>query len=180
MFSATDQFDPMEMSLFMRRPDIYWPTSYSMAPPPEAMDFVEHMLKPFTWTVAAMWAGEIIGYVQLLQRTSIMAEVTVSFHPQARGRIARTFFEYTMGRAFTERGLLKLTASIPSDNRRAIIAAYVMHFKLEGRLTGAIVRDCGICDLLLFGLNRDNVSPLSSVLNGSDHGSSNSPSPRHG
>ena len=138
----------------MRRPDIYWPTSDSMAPPPEAMDFVEHMLKPFTWTVAAMWAGEIIGYVQLLQRTSIMAELTTAFHPQARGRIAKTFVEHTIGRAFAERGLLKLMAVIPSDNRRAIVSAYVLHFKLEGRLTGAIIRDGGVRDLLIFGLSR--------------------------
>lgn len=154
MFSATDSFDPHEMQAFCRRPDIYWAINDAMSPPPEAMDFISHLLSPYTWTVAAQWNGEIIGYVQFVQRTSVGAELTVAFHPQARGRVARTFTEYAIGRAFTERGLLKLWAIVPADNRRAIVAAYVMHFRLEGRLRNSVMREGGLRDLLMFGLEK--------------------------
>lgn len=154
MFSATDQFDPYKMQAFCRRPEIYWAINDAMSPQPEAMDFISHLMSQYTWTVAAQWDGEIIGYVQFVQRTSVAAEMTVGFHPQARGRVARTFTEYAIGRAFTERGLLKLCAVIPADNRRAIVAAYVMHFRLEGRLRNSVVRDGGLQDLLVFGLER--------------------------
>jgi RimJ/RimL family protein N-acetyltransferase len=156
MFTASDQFDPMQMQEFMRRPEVYWALNDAMAPPPEAMDFAEHLMNPTVWTVAALWDQHIIGYVQLCQRTSIGAEMTVAFHPQARGRVARTFTEYAIGRAFTERGLLKLWAIIPSDNRRAIMAAYIMHFKLEGRLLRGIMREGGPRDLLILGLDRSS------------------------
>lgn len=157
MFSATDQFDPQQMQSFMRRPDIYWPAMDAMAPPPETMDFIGHLMSPYTWTVAAMWSGEIIGYVQFVTRTSVGAELSVAFHPQARGRVAKAFTEYAVGRAFSERGLLKLWAIIPSDNRRAIMAAHIMHFHLEGRLTKGMMREGGLRDLLIFSLERGSV-----------------------
>lgn len=156
MFSATDSFDPYEMQAFMKRPEIYWATSDSMAPPPEAMDFIGHLRSTYTWTIAAQWDGTIIGYVQFVQRTSVLAELHVAFHPQARGRVARTFTEHAIGRAFTERGLLKLLAIVPSDNRRAVMAAHIMHFRLEGRVSRAIMREGGLRDLLLFGLEKSN------------------------
>lgn len=155
-FSATDQFDPQAMQAFMRQPEIYWATSDRMAPPPEVMDFIGHLMSPYTWTVAAKWEQTIIGYVQFVQRTSVLAELHVAFHPQARGLVARTFTGYAIARAFTERGLLKLLAVIPSDNRRAVMAAHLMHFRLEGTLTCAIVRESGLRDLLLFTLEKGN------------------------
>lgn len=144
------------MQSFMQQPDIYWATSDRMAPPPEAMDFVTHLMSPFVWTVAALWDKTIIGYVQFVQRTSVGAELHVGFHQAARGRVARTFTEHAIGRAFTERGLLKLWAIIPSDNRRAIVAAYIMHFRLEGRLTRGIMREGGLRDLLILGLEKSS------------------------
>jgi RimJ/RimL family protein N-acetyltransferase len=150
------------MAQFMRLPEIYWAASDAMAPPPEMMQLEEYMLHPFNFTVAAMFDETIIGYVLFMKRTSIGAEMHVGFHPQARGRIAKAFIEDAIHRAFTSKGLMKLWAIIPSDNRRAILGAKAIGFAVEGRLTRAMMRggqvcqDCppGLYDLLILGMSK--------------------------
>lgn len=158
--AATDVFDPHAMQDFMRRPDIYWSASDALSPQPEAMDFVSHMLHPDIWTIAATINGLIFGYVQFNKRTSIGAEIHTGFHPQFRGKIAKVVIEHSIQRAFKEKGLVKLWAIIPSDNRAAIWGARSMDFLFEGRLRNAIVRATGtdggppLRDLVIFGRDR--------------------------
>lgn len=158
-FEATDRFQPEAMQQFMRRPDIYWSGTDALAPPPESVDFVAHMLHPDTWITAALFNGHIIGYVQFLRRTSICAEIHVGFHPQCRGKVARGFVQDAIFKAFKTKGLLKLLAVIPSDNRPAILGARHIGFVQEGRLTRAIVRqnDGGtpLRDLIILGLSKE-------------------------
>ena len=157
--SVTEAFDVKAMADFMRVPELYWATRDALAPPPECIDFAGHMMQPTVWTVAAMWEQQIIGYVQVVLRTSIMGEVTTAFHPLCRGRFAKVVGEYVIERAFGEKGYAKLVAVVPTDNRRAIVAAKVLGFVVEGRLTKAIVRQPhGLTDLLVFGLCRESWS----------------------
>ena len=156
MFSASDQFDPYAMQDFMRRPEIYWAVSDHMAPPPEHMDFIGHLRSPYIWTVAALWHQSIIGYVLFETRTSVAAVLHVAFHPQARGQVAKTFTQHAIGRAFTERGLLKLWAFIPTDNRRALVGARKIGFHEEGRLTRSIMREGALRDLVVMGMEKGN------------------------
>lgn len=161
-FDVTDRFDPTVMQDFMRRPDIYWASNDALMPPPEVMNFVEHMLHPDTWTVAATFQGHIIGYVKFVRRTSIMVEMVVGFHPQFRGRIARACVLAAIGQAFREKGFLKIVAVIPDDNKAALVGIRRLGagFVLEGRLSRAIVREGRnppIADLLIFGLSRGDV-----------------------
>jgi RimJ/RimL family protein N-acetyltransferase len=160
-FSVSDRFDPAIMQEFMRRPDVYWDVRDALAPQPESVDFVSHMLHPDVWTVAAKLGEHIVGYIQFNRRTSVMAEMTVAFHPQARGRVARTFVQIALQVAFTEKGLLKVLACIPDDNRAAIYGVRHLGFTPEGRLRNAIVRKGRtppLADLLLFGLSRQGVN----------------------
>lgn len=160
-FDVTEQFDPRAMQEFMRRPDIYWSASDALAPPPEAMDFVAQMLHPDVWTIAATANGLICGYVLFNKRTSIGAEIHTGFHPQFRGKFAKTVIEWAIQRAFKEKGLVKVWAIIPSDNQAAVWGCRSMGFVFEGRLRNAIVRrpetDGGppLRDLLLFGRERE-------------------------
>lgn len=138
----------------MRRPEIYWAVSDAMSPAPEQMDFIGHLLSPYVWTVAALWQQNIIGYVLFEQRTSVGALIHVAFHPEARGKVARTFTLHAIGRAFSERGLLKLWAFIPTDNKRALVGAKHIGFHEEGRLTRTIMRESGLLDLIVLGLEK--------------------------
>lgn len=139
-FAATDRFDVDAMATFMRRPEIYWPASDCLAPPPEAMRFEEHLVSPHVWTVAATFQGHIIGYTQFIQKTTIGAEIHTGFHPQCRGKVAKIMIEGAIGMAFRDRGLTKLWGIIASDNKPALMMAASIGFHREGRLTDAIVR----------------------------------------
>jgi RimJ/RimL family protein N-acetyltransferase len=139
-FAATDRFDVDAMASFMRRPEIYWPASDCLAPPPEAMRFEEHLVSPHVWTIAATYQDQIIGYVQFIQKTTIGAEIHTGFHPKARGKVAKTMIEYAIAMAFRDRGLTKLWGIIASDNKPALMMAASIGFHREGRLTNSIVR----------------------------------------
>ena len=145
----------------MRHPDIYWPTRDAIAPQPENVHFIFD--DPEVWTVAALWDGHIIGYVQFIRKTSIGAEVHTAFMPEFRGKPAKAIGQFAIAKAFTEKALLKLWAPIPSDNRPAMMAARLMGFRVEGRLTRAIIRGdsrwgkAGIYDMVLFSLNRGDL-----------------------
>ena len=162
-FNATDVFDPRAMQDFMRRPDIYWSASDALAPPPESMDFISYMLHPDIWTVAVTANGLICGYVLFNKRTSIGAEIHTGFHPQFRGKFAKTMIEFAIQRSFKEKGLVKLWAIVPSDNRATVWLARSMEFRFEGRLRNAIVRrpetEGGppLRDLLIFGREREGL-----------------------
>jgi RimJ/RimL family protein N-acetyltransferase len=169
-FQAIENFDISSMAAFMRQPEIYWSASDAGAPPPEAMQIEAHLAHSHTWTLACCYADTIIGYVQLVQRTTIAAEIHTGFHANFRGIIAKRFIQYAIGRAFTDRALLKLWAIIPSDNRAAVRLARQLGFEHEGRLVKAIVRGWqpddvtrtrmsvvapGLYDLVILGLRRD-------------------------
>lgn len=159
-FAVTDVFNPVAMQEFRRRPDIYWAGADALSPPPEALDFVGHMLHPDVWTVAGTLGGIIFGYVEFNRKTSIGAEIHVAFHPQFRGKIARAVTLEAIRRAFAYKGLIKLWAPIPSDNRRALMGARLIGFREEGRLTNAIVRNTDdthttpLRDLVLMSLDK--------------------------
>lgn len=158
-FAVTDRFDAEAMQAFMRRPDVYWSSGDALMPPPEAMNFVEHMAHPDVYTLAATHAGHVVGYVQFNRRTSIGAEIHVGFHPQYRGFVAKRVIEYAIGLVFRDKGLLKLWATVPSDNRAAVLGAKAIGFVVEGRIRNAIVRDVGgggppLADLIILGLSR--------------------------
>lgn len=156
----SEQFDPVAMQAFRRRPDVYWPAADALSPPPEAMDFVGHMLHPDVWTVAGVLEGHIFGYCEINRRTSIGAEFHVGFHPQFRGVIARAVCRYAIHRAFFTKGLVKLWSPIPSDNRAALYGARHLGFREEGRLTNAIVRNVEsgppLRDLVLMSLSKES------------------------
>lgn len=169
-FHATETFDVTAMAAFMRQPEIYWAVSDAAAAPPELLDIESHLAHTHTWTLACCLHDTIIGSISLILRTSICAEIVVGFHPNFRGRVALNFIRYAIGRAFTDKGLLKLYATVPSDNRRALRMAGILGFQREGRLTKAIVRGRalddlsprqfqhtppGLYDLIIIGLNKD-------------------------
>lgn len=159
-FDVTDRFDAQAMQAFMRQPALYWPVRDALAPQPEQVDFVGHMLEPTVWTLAGTLNGHIIGYVQFVARTSVMSELTVGFHPQCRGRIAKALTQYAIGLAFRDHGLLKLIACIPADNRAAQFGARLLGFKEEARLREAIVRPMTerdptpLRDIIIYSLRR--------------------------
>jgi RimJ/RimL family protein N-acetyltransferase len=156
--AVTDQFDPGAMQVLRRRPDIYWQSTDALMPQPEQMDFIAHMLHPDVWTVAGTLDGGIFGFVEFNRRTSIGAEIHCGFHPQFRGRVARAVVQYAIAQAFETKGLLKLWAPIPSDNRAALFGARHLGFHEEGRLTRAIVRQVKdgppLRDLVLMSLEK--------------------------
>ena len=154
---VSDQFDLAAMQAFRRREDIYWASTDALSPPPEAMDIVSHMEHPDVWTVGAMLGGLIFGYVEFNRRTSIGAEIHTAFHPKFRGRIAKAVGRQAITAAFTQKGLLKLWAPIPSDNRAALFAARHLGFREQGRLTRAIIRHAQppLCDLVLMALSKE-------------------------
>lgn len=162
-FGTTETWKLDDMTAFMKRPDIYWSASDALAPSPDQMDFTPHLLNPYVWTIGATYDGDIIGYVQFVKRTSIGAEIHAGFHPQFRGKIAKAFVLNGVARAFKEKGLLKLWAIMPSDNRAAILMSKACGFSFEGRLTKAIVRqvEAGsgppLRDLVIFGLSKEQL-----------------------
>jgi len=157
-FSVTDRYEMGAMAAMMRHPAVYWSATDALAPQPEEMDFESHLAHPDTWTVAATFRGVIIGYIQFIKRTSVMAEIHTGFLPQFRGLIAKNFIKHCIGLAFTQKGLTKLCAMIPSDNKPAIYLARNIGFKEEGRLTKAVVRRVKdgppLRDLVLLCLSR--------------------------
>ncbi len=156
---VVDQFDPLAMQAFRRRPDVYWGAADALSPPPEAMDFVGHMLHPDVWTVAGTLDGLIFGYCEFNRRTSVGAEFHVGFHPQFRGAVALAVCRFAISRAFNEKGLVKLWSPIASDNRGAILGARRLGFREEGRLTAAIVRQVEhgppLRDLVIMALSKE-------------------------
>src|SRR5262245_15039466 len=116
-FEVTDRFDPVAMQEFMRQPSIYWPGTDALAPEPESIDFVGFLCQPQIWALAATYGPFIIGVVYFDLKTSIGAEMHVAFHPQYRGVFAKRVVLHALGRAFMEKGILKVWAPIPSDNR---------------------------------------------------------------
>jgi RimJ/RimL family protein N-acetyltransferase len=156
---VVDQFDPLAMQAFRRRPDVYWPAADALSPQPDTMDFVGHMLHPDIWTVAGTLGGHIFGYCEFNRRTSVGAEFHVGFHPQFRGKIALEVCRFAIGRAFGEKGLVKLWSPIASDNRGAVLGALRLGFREEGRLTAAIVRQVEhgppLRDLVIMALSKE-------------------------
>ncbi len=162
-FDLTDRFDVPAMVQFMRTPEIYWSASDALAPQPEQMDFEGYLLHPDVWSLAATFKGTVIGYVLFNKRTSIGAEVHCGFHQHARGKIAFTFMQMAITRAFAERGLLKVWAIIAADNRAACMGCGALGFVREGVLRNAVVRQGAaegkppLRDLVIFGLSRPDV-----------------------
>jgi RimJ/RimL family protein N-acetyltransferase len=152
--NASDRFDIEEMQAFMRRPELYWQCHDAFSPPPEQVEYTAYLAHPDIWTIAGTYRGRIIGYVVFNKRTSVGAEIHTAFRSEFRGVIARAIVQHAIGRAFTERGLLKLWAIIPVDNKPAIVGARHIGFRQEGRLTNAILRACGLTDLLILGLGK--------------------------
>lgn len=161
--NVTDRFDPAAMQEFMRQPAIYWPGTDAMAPAPESIDFVGYMLQPHIWTLAATHGPYIVGFVYFDLRTSIGAELHVGFHPQFRGVAAREVVRFALAKAFKEKGILKVWAPIPSDNRAALFGARHLGFVCEGRIRNAIVRsglsDDGppLADLVIMSIAKSGV-----------------------
>lgn len=156
MFTVTN--DHTAAASIMRRSDIYWSAQDAMSPPPETVDYREYLAHPDVWAVTALYNGTPVGYVVLMQRTSIGAELHVGFVRECRGLIAKTFVLHTIGVAFRDRGLLKLWAIVPSDNRAAILGAKAVGFTPEGRLRNAMMRRVAdgpaLRDLLILGLSK--------------------------
>lgn len=139
-FHPSESFDIKQMGAFMRRPDIYGALTDALAPPAEAVQFEDYMVQPTTWTVACMWEEHIVGYVQLVTRTSVAAEAIAGFYPATRGLVAKRFIEYVIKRAWTERGLLVIWVMIPSDNLPARRMVSEVGFSQEARLRKAMTR----------------------------------------
>jgi RimJ/RimL family protein N-acetyltransferase len=164
MFGATDTFDPAAMQQFMRQPDIFWSTRDALSPPPEVTDFTGHFVHPDVWTMAATWEGDPIGFVQFVKRGPILAEMTAGFHEEFRGRVALGFSRFAIGSVFEKKGILKIVAIVPSDNRPALAGIRRLGFAAEGRLTRAIVRNsnrwgpAGLYDLTLWGLSKPGMN----------------------
>lgn len=163
-FHPSDSFSREDMASFMRRADIYRPAVDALALPAESYNLEEQLLSPQVWTLGAMYNDQIVGFVQISQRTSIGGEILTGFHPQARGAVAKAFGAYAIDIAFATKGFLKLWAIIPADNKPAIYMARALDFRLEGRLTEAIVRDkveyshkiyaAGLRDLLILARSK--------------------------
>jgi RimJ/RimL family protein N-acetyltransferase len=157
-FAVVEQFAPAALQAFMRRDDIYWAITDALAPAPESMNFIDHMLHPDVWTLVATFDGHIFGFCQFNRRTSVGAEFHCAFHQGFRGVIARTVCQYAIKRAW-DKGMLKLWAPVPSDNRAALFGARHLGFREEGRLTRAIVRrvpdgEVPLRDLVLMALSK--------------------------
>lgn len=162
-FNVTDRFDPTAMQAFMRQPELYWPVRDALSPQPEAVDFVAHMLEPTVWTLAGTLRGHIVGYVQFTARTSVMVEMTVGFHPQFRGRIAKAIVQHAIGLTFRDRGVLKIIACVAADNRAARLGTSLLGFHEEARLRRAIVRPVDergnfVQDIIIYSLDRASLA----------------------
>jgi RimJ/RimL family protein N-acetyltransferase len=161
--ALTDRYDLGAMAAFMRTDDIYWSATDALAPQPEQMDFEGYLLHPDVWSLAATYDGHVIGYVLFNKRTSVGAEIHCGFHKAVRGAVTKTFVQLAIARAFEERGLLKLWAIIPSDNRPACMLAGACGFEREGLLRNAIVRSGAaegkppLRNLVIMGLSRPDV-----------------------
>lgn len=154
MFAMSERYDMQAMCQFMARPEIYWATHDRLFPQPEQVDFRPELCHPQTATFAAMYQGQIVGYVQFMRRTSISAEMHLAFREGFRGKVAKTMTLYAMSQIF-QRGMLKVWAGVPSDNRLALLAARHIGMKQEGTLTRAIVTEGGLRDLLVFAISKD-------------------------
>ena len=143
------------IAAFMREPRIYWAINDHLAMQPESWNIEEYIKHPDVQTYVAAHNDMMIGYVQFVRRTSMCGEMTVAFAPHWRGGIAREMTRYAMAEMFRTGSLLKIFASVPTDNKPAIFAARHIGMKQEGRLTKAIVRADGLRDLLIFGVTRD-------------------------
>jgi hypothetical protein len=161
-FVMTEQFNPNAMQEFMRRPELYWPVRDALSPQPETVDFITHMQNPSVWTLAATLEDMIIGYVQFVARTTVMVEITVAFHPQCRGKIAKAFTQHAIGMLFRDRTVTKVIACIPADNRAARWGACAIGFREEARLLQAMVRPPInthiLQDIIIFNLSRDTIT----------------------
>lgn len=139
-YHPEEAFDVGQMGAFMRRPDIYGPLVDALAPPAEQLEFESYMMEPTTWTMAAMFGPYIIGFVQIVTRTSVMGEMIAGFDPRCRGLVAKRFTEYALEVAIHQRGLLVVIALIPSDNRPARQMVSALGMKPESRLRRCITR----------------------------------------
>lgn len=140
---------------FMRIPELYWSVNDRLYPQPDERDLESWIRQPDVSTFVASWDHTIIGYVQFVRRSSVCAEMTVAYAPQWRGNCARTLTLYAMAELFKSRGILKIIAGVPTDNRAALVAARIIGMRKEGQLTKAIVREDGLRDLVVFGITKD-------------------------
>ncbi len=143
-----------QIAKFMAVPELYWAANDRLAPQPEQINFMGYLCHPDTATFVARYGHQIIGFALFIRRTSIGAEMQVSFAKGFRGKTAKTMVEYAMAQIF-KRGLLKLWSLVPSDNKLALVAARHIGMQEEGRLTGAVVREGGIRDVIIMAIGRD-------------------------
>jgi RimJ/RimL family protein N-acetyltransferase len=153
-YNISERYDMQAMCQFMARPEIYWATHDRLFPQPEQVDFTQELYHPQTATFAATFRGQIIGYVQFMRRTSIGAEMHLAFREGFRGKIAKAMTLFALSQIF-QRGMLKVWAGVPSDNRLALLAARHIGMKQEGTLTRAIVTNEGLRDLHIFAISKD-------------------------
>jgi len=157
----TERYNLRAMCEFMARPEIYWATHDRLFPQPEQVNFAPELTHPQTATFAAMFHGNIVGYVQFMRRTSVGVEMHVAFREGFRGLIAKNMTLFAMAQ-LCQRGILKFWAGIPSDNRLALRAAYHIGMRQEGTLTKAIVTEAGLRDLLIYGITKERLLGRSS------------------
>ena len=145
------------VAALMSIPELYWAINDRLSPQPEQLNWQEYLSRPDVATYVATAHNQAMGYVQFVRKTSIMAELTVAFLPPFRGNVARHLTLYAIADVFKTKGMLKIYATVPSDNRAALYAARFIGMKKEGQLTRAIVRDGGVRDLVVFGLTKEQL-----------------------
>ncbi len=150
------EFDVPYVAEFLRRPDIYSAMADDLVPTAENIDFEAFLKRGSVFTYPVTYQGHMIGYVQFEQRTMIAAELHVGFMKGYRGYIAKMAIKYAMGKLFKDHGLIKVWASIHSDNTPAVRMAASLGFRHEGRLRDVIVKGGQLRDFILMGFRKDD------------------------
>lgn len=147
---------PEEMDAFLKIPEIYFVSADDLIPSPEQVDFRPALCNDnrLTFGVTIEDIG-LVGYIQYVRRNSIMCEVHAGFLKGYAGKIVKQAGIATLDLVFSHKGMRKVIAVIPADNKAARYSIRQFGFKREGCLTESILRGGQMRDLILYGLTED-------------------------
>jgi len=116
---------------------------------------VEYLQQRGTPTCLFMDGPKTLGFVALESHGRVWTSMHVGFKPGVPGYVKRSNILYAMMSVFETTETRKLTGMVPEFNKPARWMARQCFMQPTGRVTKAFLRDGKLCDLVVYGVSKD-------------------------
>ncbi len=140
------------VNTIMRHKDVYPYITDDFSLPEIEFSFEDVLRNPHIYTLMPN-KGSVFMFTP---HSTILHEVHCAVLPEGRGRTAVEASIKARDWMFKNTECLKIVASIPECNIRALAAARCFGMKNGGRITNAFLKNGKLVDLILFSVGKEN------------------------